>query len=70
MADDTEQPLIWAIRFTNRARADILAAEDYFVDKANDEIARAWSAGLVDEVAKLARYPTIWPVAEEDKLFR
>lgn len=70
MADATEQPIIWAIRFTNRARADILAAEDYFVGKATDEIAKAWSAGLIAEAAKLARHPTIWPIAEEDKLFR
>lgn len=70
MADDTEQPPVWAIRFTNKARADILAAEDYLTEKANAEIAGAWSAGLIDEVAKLARYPTIWPVAEENRLFK
>jgi len=70
MADDTEQPTIWAIRFTNRARADVLAAEDYFVERADAEIAQAWSAGLVEETAKLARYPTIWPLAEEDRLFK
>lgn len=70
MAEDTEQPTIWAIRFANRARADVLEAEDYFVEKADAEIARAWSAGLVEETAKLARYPSIWPLAEENSLFK
>ena len=70
MASSTEEPVVWAIRFTNRASEDIQAAEDYLVETAGDDIARAWSKGLTAEVAKLAQFPTIWPVAEEDKLFK
>jgi plasmid stabilization system protein ParE len=70
MASSAEQPVVWAIRFTDRASDDIQAAEDYLVETAGDDIAKAWSRGLIVEVAKLARFPTIWPAAEEDKLFK
>ena len=68
--DSSEQPLIWAIRFTERAREEILVAEDYLLATAGAGAAVEWSSGLIVEAGKLAQYPTIWPVAEEDSLFR
>ena len=70
MRQDPDQPLIWAIRFTSRAKADSAAALTYFTNKEGIEIARAWKNGFDAEVAKLAQLPMRWPVAEEDKLFR
>jgi plasmid stabilization system protein ParE len=70
MNQDKDPSMIWAIRFTSRADADVTAAADYFADKSGIEIARTWVHGLNAEVAKLAQYPTLWPVAEEDQLFR
>ncbi len=70
MDQDIDRPMIWAIRFTSRADADIIAAADFFADNAGIEIARTWMQGLNAEVAKLAQFPTLWPVAEEAQLFR
>ena len=70
MAFNDEPPTIWAIRFTKRARSDMETAEDRLAAIAGEESAEAWSAGLEAEAGKLAQFPTIWPVAEEDKLFR
>ena len=70
MRQNPDQPLFWAIRFTSRAKAESFAALDYFVDKEGIEIGRAWKKGFDAEVAKLAQFPAMWPLAEEDKLFR
>ena len=70
MRQDSDQPLIWALRLTSRAKADSAAALDYFTQKEGIEIARAWKKGFDTEIAKLAQIPTRWPLAEEDKLFR
>jgi len=70
MASSDEQPTIWAIRFTKRARADMEAAEDRLAEFIGEEKAEAWAAGLEDEAGKLAQFPTIWQIAEEDKLFK
>lgn len=68
--DSSEQTLIWAIRFTERARGEVLAAEDYIFATAGAGAAVEWSSGLLIEAGKLAQYPTLWPVAEEDSLFK
>ncbi len=70
MRQDSDQPLIWALRFTLRAKADSAAALDCFTAREGIEIARAWKKGFDAEIAKLAQLPTRWPIAEEDKLFR
>ena len=70
MRQNADQPLIWAIRYTRRAKADSLAALEYFTDREGVELGRAWKKGFDFEVAKLAQLPTRWPLAEEDKLFR
>ena len=70
MRQDAEQPVIWAIRPTARADAEIVAASAYFAKSAGIETGRAWLKGIKEEIAKLAQLPTRWPVAEEDKLFR
>ena len=64
MALPSEESIIWTIRFRNRASDDIQAVEDYFVETAGEDFAQFWSKGFIAEVAKLAQFPTIWPVAE------
>ena len=70
MRGNGEQLVTWAIRTTTRARSDIAAAWRHFAGTASEETADAWRQGLDLEIAKLAQFPAMWPVAEEDKLFR
>ena len=70
MSLDDEPSIIWAIRTTKRARSDMEAAEERLADVADEETAEAWSEGLNTEIAKMSQFPTRWPLAEEDKLFR
>ena len=70
MASSNEQAKIWAVRFTKRARADMEAAEDRLAELVGEDKAEAWATGLEDEAGKLAQFPTIWQIAEEDKLFK
>ncbi len=70
MRDKREEPAAWVIRMTRRANSDKLAAWIHFAETANVEIADAWRQGLDAEIAKLAQFPAMWPLAEEDKLFR
>ena len=71
MALPEEQPVVWAIRFTDRASDDDPGGVKIISWKRQGMISHeAWSKGLIAEVAKLAQFPTIWPVAEEDKLFK
>lgn len=69
MASSDEQPTIWAIRFTRRARTDMEAAEDRLAEFIGEDKAEEWVAGLESETGKLAQFPARWPIAEEDKLF-
>ncbi|MGI4789685.1 MAG: hypothetical protein ACRYFS_12635 [Janthinobacterium lividum] len=70
MRGNGEQPFVWAIRYNIRAKSDIAAAWRHFAESGSEDIANVWEEGLYAEVAKLARIPTRWPIAEEDKLFR
>ncbi len=70
MATNDEPPAIWAVRTTKRARSDMEVAEERLAVLAGEEVAEAWSDGLEVEIGKLAQLPTIWLIAEEDKLFR
>lgn len=73
MRNGTEYPLAWAIRFTSRADADMMAASGYFAEHAGIETARAWVVGLRAEAArtiKLVRFPASWPIAEENHRFK
>ena len=70
MRGNDDQPFVWAIRFNRRVKSDIAAAWRHFAESASVDIADAWERELYAEVAKLARFPAMWPVAEEDKLFR
>ncbi len=70
MPSANEPPAIWAIRTTKRARSDMEAAEERLALLTDEAQAEAWSKGLSLEVSKLAQYPTRWPAAEENKLFR
>ena len=45
-------------------------AEERLAALADENVAEAWSEGLNTEIAKLAQFPAMWPLAEEDKLFR
>ena len=70
MRQDAEPPQFWAIRQTVRADTDVLAASVYIAERTGIEAARTWVNGLKAEIAKLAQFPALWPLAEEDKLFR
>lgn len=68
-ADNTDQPIIWAIRFTTWASADLAAAWRHFALTAGEDIANAWNTDLKAEIAKLARLPERHSVANETRFF-
>lgn len=57
-APEEEEPLrVYALRFTSRARSDIDAAYDRFLELSGEDIADEWKVGLFEAVAKLATMP-------------
>ncbi len=54
---EAKQPLIWAIRYSQRAIQDISAAWMHFAESADVDIADAWERGLKAEIAKMAQFP-------------
>lgn len=60
-----EQPLNYALRFTERARRDIDAETVYIAETSSPEIAIVWREGLYDTVASLAILPRRCPLARE-----
>ena len=60
-----EQPLHYALRFTERARRDIDAATVHIAESSSPELAIVWREGLYDTVASLATFPRRCPLARE-----
>jgi hypothetical protein len=46
------------------------AAEDRLAGIIGEDKAEEWATAIEAETAKLAQFPAMWPLAEEDKLFR
>ena len=63
--DRDEQPLTYALRFTERAQRDLDAATVYFAETASPEIAVTWREGLYEALASLATFPRRYPSAPE-----
>ncbi len=66
MTDGAEQPIIWAIRYTQWAIRDISAAWMHFAGSADAEAADAWEEGLKAEIAKLAQFPQRFSAEDND----
>ena len=67
---DDESSVIWAIRLTGNARANLEAGRKRFLEIAGEEVADAWQEGLEDEIATLSRLPERRPIAEENSRFK
>lgn len=68
-SDGSDTPVVWAIRLTERAQADLAEAWRYIAGTAGEEIADAWETGLKSELSTLARLPERTPVAKESRYF-
>lgn len=55
--DEDAPPPVYALRFSNRALADIDAAHARFVEMVEQSVADDWKDGLFDAVARLATTP-------------
>ncbi len=69
MPEEDAPPPVYALRFTNRALADLDAAHARFVDMAGQGVADGWQDGLFDAIAGLATTPG-HSVAPEAARFR
>lgn len=67
--DDSDSPVVWAIRLTERAQADLAGAWRYIAGTAGEGMADAWRTGLRSELSTLARLPARTPVAKESRFF-
>jgi plasmid stabilization system protein ParE len=63
--DRSEQPRIYAVRTTERARRDLDAATIHFAETASPEIAAAWREEILDAFASLATLPRRCSLAPE-----
>lgn len=68
--DNDASLIIWALRFTGKARANLDAGREHFVQTAGEEIADAWQDGIETEIAKLSRLPERRPIAQENPRFK
>ena len=66
---DSDSPVVWAIRLTERAQADLADAWRYIAGTAGEEIADSWQSGLKSELSTLAQFPERTPVAKESRFF-
>ena len=69
MTSDAEQPIIWAIRYTQEAIKNISLTWNHFAESADQDVADAWESGLKTEISKLAQYPQRFALEEEDGIF-
>ena len=68
--DNDASLIVWALRFTSKARANLDAGRDHFMQSAGEEIADAWQDGIENEIAKLSRLPERRPIAQENPRFK
>lgn len=68
-ADETQPPVIWALRLTEAAQEDLAAAWRHLAATAGEEVANDWSHKLLSALASLARWPERTLVAVENPYF-
>ena len=68
-SNDTQPPVVWALRLTEGAREDLAAAWQHLAATAGEEVANDWSGGLYSALASLAEWPERTPVAAENPYF-
>lgn len=69
MTEGDDQPVVWAIRYTQWAIRDISAAWTHFAETVDVDRADAWETGLKAEIAKLAQFPQRFSTGEDDGNF-
>lgn len=69
MNSEAEEPVIYSIRLTLRARRDISIARERFVALTDEDIADAWETGIEEAISHLATSP-IRPLIAEQNHFR
>lgn len=66
MKQNTDEPLQYIIRFSERARRDIEAAYVWIAETATPDLADAWLAELDTEIAGLTQFPRRCPAVQEN----
>jgi hypothetical protein len=65
-----ESPLTYAIRYTSRARRELIEAALRFREFAGAAIADEWANGFIDEIAHLATGPRQYAKVPEQNNFK
>jgi plasmid stabilization system protein ParE len=67
--EQDNSPVVFAIRFTQRARREIKESRDWLASLIGDDLADEWEAGFLTAVRGLATMPGRYPIAPEDAYF-